>query len=348
MTLRINRSPLKGAFLAFLVLLYSFSLYKAFLFPIAPNSGQEIVIKKGETAEDVAKKLNKKDLTKEIPFLIVARFTGLDKDIKPGRYKIPNGLWPSRILWFLALEGRAIPEKVTILEGLTIPEIAGLLSESLGIDSLRFVKLTKDSGFIKELKNRFPEIGAKNNLEGYLFPDTYKISPGTKEEKVIEILVERLISLWRKKYKSRADSIGWNLHKTLTLASIIEKEALFDHERPLISAVFHNRLRIGMPLESCATVEYLLPTRKPRLYFKDLQIDSPYNTYKNPGLPPGPIASPGEASIRAALYPVKAPFLYFVAKGDGNHYFATKWSEHLRNKRRSKLRMRYKDFQIHR
>jgi len=345
MRIQIRNNPLlKGFLLTFCLLLYVVFLYKSFLSPVNTEVGKEILIKRGATAEDVARELEKNGLTRGFPFLAIARITGLDREIKPGRYRIPHGLWPSRVLWFLALERRTVPVKVTILEGLTIKEIAGLLSDQLGIDSARFVQLTNDPVFIRELKDKYGEIGATTTLEGYLFPDTYKISPGLKEEDLIEILVERLISLWRSKYKSRADSMGWDLHKTLTLASIIEKEALFDYERPLISAVFHNRLKIGMPLESCATVEYLLPVRKPRLSFKDLDIDSPYNTYKRPGLPPGPIASPGEASIKAALYPAKVPYLYFVAKGDGSHYFAVKWSEHLRNKRRSKLRIRSRAF----
>ncbi len=329
---------MKGFFVALSLVLFIFFIYKAFLYPIDTNLGVEIVIKRGQSAESVANLLEEKGVTQKFFFLTLARLTGLDRELKPGRYRIPKGTWPSRVLLFLAFEKRSVPVRVTVLEGMTLRQIARVLHGTLGIDTLRFLRLTHDPVFIRELRHRLGYIGKTNSLEGYLFPDTYMISPGVSEEKVIEIMVERLISLWKKKYEKRADSLGWDLHRTLTLASIIEKEALIDKERPIISAVFHNRLKIGMPLESCATVEYLLPYRKPRLSFRDLEIQSPYNTYIHAGLPPGPISSPGEASIKAALYPKKVPFLYFVAKGDGTHYFAQSWAQHLRNKRLARMR----------
>jgi UPF0755 protein len=149
-------------------------------------------------------------------------------------------------------------------------------------------------------------------------------------------MVKQMLQRWTNEFKEAADSMGMTLHEVLTMASIIEKEALLDFERPLISAVFYNRMKLGRPLESCATVIYALPKPKTRLSYKDLEWESPYNTYLHRGLPPGPICSPSMASIEAALRPADVKYLYFVAKGDGTHFFSKSLVEHVRNQRKSK------------
>ena len=172
-----------------------------------------------------------------------------------------------------------------------------------------------------------------DNLEGYLFPETYYFFDGEKERSVIKRLVKEYKKFWSNENIARANSINLTQHQIFTLASIIEGEAIYDSERPIISAVYHNRLKKGMKLQADPTVQYIIKDGPRRLLNKDLKIKSPYNTYLYRGLPPGPINSPGFASLKAALYPDENDFLYFVAKGNGYHTFSKNEKEHERAKR---------------
>jgi UPF0755 protein len=165
-------------------------------------------------------------------------------------------------------------------------------------------------------------------LEGYLFPDTYAFPDGTRPRDAVLEMVKRFEREWKPEWTARLDSVSLNRHQLVTLASIVEREAKVPAERPVIAAVYLNRLREKMLLQADPTVQYARGKHTPRLLHKDLEIDSPYNTYKYPGLPPGPIASPGAASLVASLYPANVPFLYFVAAPDGHHEFRKTLAEH--------------------
>jgi UPF0755 protein len=225
---------------------------------------------------------------------------------------------------------------VTVPEGFTLKQIAGVMARRLGTDSIRFVKLAHDTDFIKRLSTKYG-FPPPPSLEGYLFPDSYKFSYFEDESSIIERMVKQLMEVIEDNgifYELRRK--GLELHTVLTLASIVEREAAVDSERPVIAAVFWNRLKRGIPLESCATVEYALPRHKTRLTYADLKIQSPYNTYIHPGLPPGPICSPGLKSIEAVVNPADVPYLYFVSRGDGTHLFATSYKEHIKNKAKAR------------
>ncbi|MEO7965651.1 MAG: endolytic transglycosylase MltG, partial [Gemmatimonadaceae bacterium] len=165
-------------------------------------------------------------------------------------------------------------------------------------------------------------------LEGYLFPDTYTFPPGAKARDVVNAMVERFEKAWKPEWDAELKSRAITRHAAVTMASIVEKEARVPEERPVISAVYYNRLKAGMLLQADPTVQYALGKHVDRVLFKDLEIDSKYNTYKYPGLPPGPIASPGAPSLLAAVAPAKVPFLYFVADNDGHHEFRRTFAEH--------------------
>jgi UPF0755 protein len=165
-------------------------------------------------------------------------------------------------------------------------------------------------------------------LEGYLFPDTYVFSDGTSARTAIRVMVERFQRVWQPEWDQRLQALAMSRHDVMALASIVEKEARLPEERPVIAAVYMNRLKAGMLLQADPTVQYALGKHVARVFYKDLDVESPYNTYKHTGLPPGPIASPGRPSIVAALNPANVPYTYFVAYPDGHHEFTTNFGAH--------------------
>lgn len=224
--------------------------------------------------------------------------------------------------------------KLVVPEGFERRQIAQRIEEK-GLGSAeKFMQVTASpAGFVAEfpILSNIPE---GQSLEGYLFPATYDIAAGTTEEDI----ARKMLSAFTQRYSAHMegkDLHGLTFHQMLTLASIIEREAVLDKERPLMSAVFYNRMRDGMPLQSCATVQYLLGERKAVLTVEDTKIDSPYNTYLIKGLPPGPIANPGLKSIEAAMQPADVPYLFFVRTGeDGSHTFSTTYEEHMEAKKK--------------
>ena len=174
---------------------------------------------------------------------------------------------------------------------------------------------------------------AATDMEGYLFPETYHFPKGTPTEKLVEAMVTQFKKTFNENWQRRADELGMTVREVVILASLIEKETSIPEERTLVSAVFHNRLRIGMKLDCDPTIIYALKQQDrfgDRLRTKDLRFDSPYNTYLYPGLPPGPICNPGQGCLEAALYPAASKYLYFVSKNDGSHHFSLTLREHLR------------------
>jgi UPF0755 protein len=214
-------------------------------------------------------------------------------------------------------------------EGLTIPEVAALAQERLGIPADSLIAAAQDSAAASAT------LGFRaKSFEGFLRPETYSLRHGTTPAELVRVMAEGFLSAWKPQWDARLDTLRWTRAQAVTLASIVEGEARADDERETIAGVYHNRLRIGMALQADPTVQYAIflatGKRKPRLFTRDYQFRSPYNTYLHPGLPPGPVNSPGLRSIEASLYPAKVPYLYFVAGPDGRHVFSRTYDEHLR------------------
>ena len=291
------------------------------------NKEIKITINHGESLMVISKKLQKKGvITNENIFEMATKIRGLDTSIPVGTFLMQNVKVNHDIINHLVF-GNPERKKVTLLEGWNIKQTSNHLSKEMGFDYNTIVEIINNTSFINSL-------GIKSqSLEGYLYPDTYYFFEGENVNSVIKRLVKEYKYFWTDSNITKASSISLTQHQILTLASIIEGEAIYDSERPIISAVYHNRLKRGMKLQADPTVQYIIKDGPRRLLIKDLRIKSPYNTYLYEGLPPGPINSPGFKSLSAALYPDKNDYLYFVAKGDGYHTFSKNEKEHERAKR---------------
>ncbi len=290
----------------------------------------EVTIPDGLTASEIAKYLQDNEVI-DSPFMFVlfAKILGRENELKAGRYGLRRGM--SELDCVKVLSGGGSTDlEVTLPEGLTVERTAELLAERLSIDPDRFRTLCSDVEMVARLGLEGPSI------EGALFPDTYRLSWGADEESVLELMTGRFRQVFAEEAESWTEPNGLSPYEILILASIIEGEALRDDERAVISAVFHNRLRLGRPLQADPTIQYILREHKTRILYEHLKIDSPYNTYLHRGLPPTPICSPGRASIRAALNPADVDYLYFVATGDGSHVFSKTLREHNRARERVK------------
>lgn len=280
-------------------------------------------VQRGESFSSVARRLGELDLVAHPGVLeFYAWVRGWDRKVKAGTYEITRGQTPKDILRKL-VSGDVFRMAVTIPEGFMLTQIAAALA-CAGVDSAAFAGLSPD----EETRRRLGVTGP--TLEGYLFPDTYLIPVGMTPAEAAEMMRARLDEVMDEKVARRLNEISMTRNEALTLASIIQAEARLAEEMVLVSAVYHNRLRSGVKLEADPTVAYAMGGYKGRLYYKDLDIDSPYNTYRYAGLPPGPICAPGKSAIMAALYPdTSCRAVYFVAKGDGGHIFSLTLEEHL-------------------
>lgn len=290
-----------------------------------PPEVRIVEIPEGASFRHVANLLEKERLiTSRWGFLLLGRLTWSDRRVIPGEYALHASLRPRDILNKLRA-GQVVLHPVTIPEGFTIAEIAGVL-EQKGITNVKeFVRLARDPEFVAATIHR-----ELPSLEGYLFPETYHVPRRTKASDVIALLVENMWQVWTPELRTRAQDIHLTVHQVLTLASVIEKETGTEEERELVSSVFHNRLKKGIPLQSDPTVIYGLSIFDGNLKRRDLDKLSPYNTYRVAGLPPGPIANPGAHSIKAALYPAPTSYLYFVSRNNGTHEFSSTLEEHNR------------------
>jgi len=258
-------------------------------------------------------------------FQLLARITGKAGRVKAGEYELDPSMGPWKILSTLS-EGRVRLYRVTIPEGYNMFQVANAMASTGLIDRERFLGLVRDPKVVQSfgLPGR--------SLEGYLYPDTYELSFFTTEEQAVKMMVGRFLSVW-KRHEQNARERGLSLLRTITLASLVEKETGEPSERPLIAAVFGNRLRQGVRLQCDPTVIYGVMEADPdgydgNLTRRHLTTPTPYNTYCQAGLPAGPIANPGEASIKAALEPARTDCLYFVSRNDGSHHFSATLAEH--------------------
>jgi UPF0755 protein len=219
-------------------------------------------------------------------------------------------------------EGRGLVHTFTIPEGYSINDMVSTIATATGVSSDSLLAATRDSTLVRSVGSQVP------TLEGYLFPDTYTFPAGTSADAIVRSLVRRFEDVWQPEWNERLSALALTRHELVTLASIVEKEARKSEERPVIAAVYLNRLKRGMRLQADPTVLYALGRHVDRVLYRHLEIDSRYNTYRYAGLPPGPIASPGKAALEASLNPANVPFLYFVAHPDGHHEFRTTFAEH--------------------
>jgi UPF0755 protein len=281
-----------------------------------------VIVPKGATFSAATDSLKKAGLIgSPVLFKLYARMKGADRANKPGTYLIKHSTPWADIISALH-GGKGLVNTITIPEGFTLSQIVPLLAQTLSVPVDSVNAAVSDTAVINRLG-----LPAKN-LEGYLFPDTYAFPDGTRARDAVGEMVKRFEREWKPEWTARLGPIGLKRHEVVTLASIVEREAKVATERPIIAGVYMNRLKANMLLQADPTVQYARGKHTPRVLLKDLEIDSPYNTYKYPGLPPGPIASPGGASLAAALFPADVPFLYFVAAPDGHHEFRKTLAEH--------------------
>ena len=315
------------SFVCALVLIGTVAAYghRALDLPIQETEIHHVVdVPEGASFKEVANLLAQKGLIMSPSwFRLLGKFRDAERKIKPGEYDLHTAMRPAEILSTL-VSGRVIQYSVTVQEGLTARQIGKVLGATGIVKEADVTRLVADPPFIKSLGIEAPV------LEGYLYPDTYYFPKRAKAEEVVRAMVSRLRQVFTPEMQAQSAALGMTEAQVLTLASIIEKETGQDAERPLISAVFHNRLRKGLPLQSDPTVIYGIPNFNGNLTRADLARPSPFNTYINPNLPPAPIANPGVKSIQAALNPAPVNYLYFVSKNDGTHQFSATLDEHNR------------------
>ncbi len=291
-----------------------------------------IVIPKNSSTADIASLLKSEGLIHNaMAFRLYARYHDIDGQFKPGNYPLNPAMSLAEITGLL-IEGPDDTIKITVPEGFTVAQVAELMAQKGIANKDDFLTLT-DSQWDYPYLADIP--AGEKRLEGYLFPDTYHITPATGPEKLVQMMLNRFDSVINEhNYIKLASDRDLTLHQAVIIASMVEREARVAGERARIAGVIFNRLEMGMPLQIDATIQYVLDKPREILLYKDLEVDSPYNTYKHNGLPPGPIACPGWPSLQAVIKPEEHDFLYYVAKPDGSHAFSRTLQEHNNNIRK--------------
>lgn len=296
------------------------------------------VVNRGETAATIAERLQREKLiSNALLFRLMAKLRGIDSQIEAGEYQLRRNMTMNEVLDELA-HSQFAGSRITVVEGWRAEEIADMLQRRGVAKRNEFLALVNAASFDADFLRSRP-VGA--SLEGYLFPDTYRVPPGITVEEIIQMMLKNFGQRFNQDMREKAVKSGLSIHEVVTLASIVEREAVLPEERPVIASVYLNRLKANMLLQADPTVQYAVAdvnsTGEPREYWKktltvaDLAIDSPYNTYRYKGLPVGPIANPGLASIKAVLEPAETDYLYFVAAENGTHVFARTLDEHNQN-----------------
>jgi UPF0755 protein len=286
------------------------------------GASTRVIIPRGASFADAADSLSKANLVGwRKMFRLYARVTGGDRNIKPGTYLLRHGTPWKDIIGALN-GGHGLVNTITIPEGYTISQITPALAKTLKVPADSVTAAVRDTALLSRLDIPNP------TLEGYLFPDTYAFPLGTTAREAVHEMVYDFERRWKPDWDTKASDLKINRNDLVTMASIVEREARLPEERPVIAAVYYNRLKKGMLLQADPTVQYALGHHVGRVLYKDLAVASPYNTYVHKGLPPGPVASPGVASLAAAANPASVPYLYFVASPDGHHEFRMTLQEH--------------------
>ncbi|MCD5406934.1 MAG: endolytic transglycosylase MltG [Desulfotomaculum sp.] len=264
-----------------------------------------------------------------LAFRWYASFTGLDSKIQPGKYQLDTAMSVPAILKKI-INGSQVLHSFTIPEGYTVRQMAELLDQLGHVDQEEFLDLARVGDFQHSFLAEFPD--TYYALEGYLFPDTYKIHAQASAADIINMMLNRFaVQAAEINLAPKAEELGISVHQAVTIAAMIEREAFVASDRAIISGVIHHRLRIGMPLQIDATVLYALGEHREVVLYKDLEVQSLFNTYWVSALPPGPIAAPGVASLKAAVAPVDTEYLFYVLRPDGSHAFSETWAGHQRN-----------------
>jgi len=264
-------------------------------------------------------------------FKLLSKMKGNDGKYKAGEYSLSASM-PVEEIMEIIISGDSNTSRFTIPEGLTVKQTAEKLSANNLINRDTFMSELQYGTFDYKFMPLLPN--SSNRLEGFLYPETYDIYTTASEHEIINKMLAHFDKLVLDEYYTRAAEMGYDMYKIITIASLIERETLVSSEKPTVASVIYNRLAINMPLQIDAAVQYALPEHKERLDDNDLQVDSPYNTYQNTGLPPGPICSPGIESIKAALYPADTNYYYYVLSPEknGSHKFSHTYEEFLKNK----------------
>ena len=293
--------------------------------PPSQNESYRILeVEEGASFKSVIRLLDEEGLiSNRFFFLLLGKWSGAERQIKPGEYAFHTAMRPTEILGIL-IGGKSLEYQVSIPEGYNVRQIAQVLAEEHLADPEAFLRLANDPKVAQSFGIDGP------SLEGYLFPDTYYFPKRIKPEEVIKRMVSEFQSLWDDELRAKAEAAGMTQREVVTMASIIEKETGSDAERRLISAVFHNRLKKKMRLQSDPTVVYAVDDFHGLITHRDLLVPTPYNTYQFDGLPPGPISNPGRESLLAAADPAPVEFLYFVSRNDGTHFFSKNLRDHSR------------------
>ena len=295
----------------------------------AKEGAQIVHVKVGMTTADIADMLHEKQLVKNPKaFKFEARFKGLANKLQAGMYKIEGGMSNGAIVNEFA-NGRIELIDFIVPEGFNVVK-TGRKLESLGLGSAeKFIELAKNYAPYDYMQTDNPHVIFKT--EGFLYPATYKVPYGASEEEYLRILVRHFNEVMEKNGVLEAvKKRDLNMRDVVNMAAMVEMEAVYAEEQPRIAGVFLKRVEIGMPIQSDTTIQYILGAQKETITFKDTEIDNPYNTYQNYGLPPGPIGSPSLSAIQAVLEPEQTDYLYFVAQNDGHHRFSRTYAEHLR------------------
>lgn len=293
--------------------------------PMNLRRGNEVrlFIRKGSSFREAAESLAANGVVASPRiFSLYARLRGTDRSLRWGTYVLRDAMSWEQVIESLRL-GRGVVHTVTIPEGWTIAQIAPVLADALDLPPDSILSAVRDTALLHRLDIPTP------TLEGYLFPDTYTFADRTSARDAVHTMVERFEQEWKPQWDSLLPGLKLKRHDIVTLASIVEAEVRRGEERPVVAAVYLNRLRVGMALQADPTIHYALGRRPGRVLFSDLRVKSPYNTYTHFGLPPGPIGSPGAASLEASLKPAKVPYRFFVAAADGHHEFRRTYAEHL-------------------
>jgi len=326
MALRI----VKTTFIFSQVVLLIFTTWLVRELYVPPKTSPEKTIfevQKGWGPKVIARNLTKIGvIKKKWPFLMSYKLFFSTESLKAGEYAFSLPLSTKEVLRILT-EGKTYLHPLTIPEGLTAKEIFKFLNSKNFVREEDFLQAFSQTEAVS-LWDR-----EAKNLEGYIFPETYFFPKGIPTKKIIFSMVSQFKDVFKKEWQRRAEELGLTIREVVILASLIEKETSIPEEKKLVSAVFHNRLNLGMKLDCDPTIIYVLKQEghfEGRLRYKDLKLDSPYNTYLYPGLPPGPICNPGRESLQATLYPAEEDYLYFVSKNDGSHQFSRTFREHQR------------------
>ena len=290
-----------------------------------PQASEQLVVQTGTTFDEIASQLVAGGVIgNTLTFRILARLRDEDAVVRAGEYRFGPHVTQSEVLHALVTGGAQVAAWVTIPEGFTAEQIAARLqSDGFGSSAALRGDFVRETLLVDGTRTK--------SLEGFLFPSTYLMPLGAAPEQIAALLTVQFLKELPRDAASRARALHVSVTQGVTVASLVEREAKSQADRPKIAAVIYNRLRLGMPLQVDATIEYALPQHKSALSFADLRIDSPYNSYVHAGLPPTPIANPGLASLEAAFHPAKSEDLYYVYCGNGRHVFAKTLAEHQAN-----------------